>query len=55
MADKVTRKGPIEQQPNATPADKGDRELSDADLDRVAGGAQGEPLPTRRPPPARAQ
>jgi hypothetical protein len=62
MADKATGKDPIEQQPNTTPADAnakapadtGDRELSDADLDRVAGGAASEPRPTTRPPSSRA-
>ena len=48
MADQTTQKA-IEQQPKTTPAganakapaDTGDRELSDADLDRVSGGAGG--------------
>jgi hypothetical protein len=56
MADKATGKGPIEQEPKTTPdganekapVDTGDRELSDADLDRVAGGANSEPLLPRR-------
>jgi hypothetical protein len=47
MAEKPTQKETTEQQPNAVPADTnakapaetGDRELSDADLDRVSGGA----------------
>ena len=55
MTDKAKPKGPSEQQPNITPADTGDRELSDADLDKVSGGAQStEPPPPRRTPPARA-
>lgn len=47
MAEKSTQQGTSPQQPNTTPADAnvnvpadtGDRELSDADLDRVSGGA----------------
>ena len=47
MAEKPTQKGTSPQQPNTTPADAdvkapadtGDRELSDADLDRGSGGA----------------
>jgi hypothetical protein len=49
MAEKTTQNGTIEPQPNPTPAaanveapaETGDRELSDADLDRVSGGAGG--------------
>jgi hypothetical protein len=56
MTDTVTPKGTTEQ-PNTTPADAnvkapahtGDRELSDADLDRVAGGSAPEPTPAVRP------
>lgn len=63
MADKATGKDPIEQQTNTSPADAsvkavadtGDRELSDADLDRVAGGAAAEPAPRPRTPVSRAQ
>lgn len=63
MADKVTQKRASEQQATTTPedatvkasVDTGDRELSDADLDRVSGGAQStEPPPRRTTPPARA-
>ena len=56
MAEKTTQKGTA-QQPNAAPADAnvkapadtGDRELSDADLDKVSGGANSTPLPATRP------
>lgn len=63
MAEKPTQKGTIEPQANPTPndpnvkapADTGDRELSDADLDKVSGGmANADPPPPRRTPPARA-
>jgi hypothetical protein len=47
MAEQTTQKGQVEQEPKTTPdganvkapADTGDRELSDEDLDRVSGGA----------------
>ena len=57
MADQTTQKA-IDQQSKTTPADAnakapadtGDRELSDADLDRVSGGANSNPpLDTVRP------
>jgi hypothetical protein len=60
MADNA-QKGPIEQERNTTeeanvkaPADTGDRELSDADLDKVSGGANSTPPPTRDRPSSRA-
>jgi len=62
VAERQTQKGTTEQQPQTTPADAnvkapadtGDRELSDADLDRVAGGAAPEPPPPRVRPHVRS-
>ena len=56
MSEKTTQKDKTGQQPNAAPddanvkaPDTGDRELSDADLDKVSGGASSEPLRVVRP------